>query len=431
MYRTLISLGAVILLASLALTLGPPAHHAEAATGSISGVVYFDTDMNGIRNAGDSPAPGRTVELVSDIDEIRLATTKTASDGSYRFDNLDPAARYGVSVVRDGKTPCIGSGISFYSGADRTIDADIRVAPPGNRSVSGTLLSDLNENGEKDRGEPPLVGWQLRLTGLGDFECQIDVATGDQGEFEFAGLLAGTYNISPIAAPSSYPDKRVVWELTFATRPFDLPGAYPDMRFPDTSVDLESSKDVRGMELGLHVLSGTGSVTAWIFTDNDRDGTRDEDEKPFDCCSILFLRSSEAGLLFLETAEDRLGVGHYELTGLPPGDYTVALATWMPDPTGHVDADGRPVRVFTLREGEAAFADFGFGPQPTEPTEEPPPLATPVPATPLATPHLVVGMPNTGQPASGHDMWLPLAAVVTGVVAMGGAGLLMKLRLRR
>lgn len=342
------------------------------SSGSISGTVYVDTNVNGGRDPGEPLAPGRTVGLFeyneTSDDLIQLATTESASDGSYRFDDLDPVANYGVSLIRDADTPCIDNGVSFYIAGQHTTTADLGVAPSGDRRVSGILLNDLNENGERDADEPPLAGWQLRLTGGSQYQCQIDVVSDDQGAFEFGGLPEGQYCIAPIAASSS--SQAHIWELTFPTQPFDLPGAFPDMRFPDVQVDLESS-DVEGLEVGLHLLSGTGSLAAWTYSDANGNGALDASEAS-DCCQVLFLRSTKAGLLFLLPQEQKpIGVGHYELTGLPEGDYTVTLATWMPNPIGDVAPDGRPLRTDTLTAGGSSTVYFAFlpgpAPGPTEP----------------------------------------------------------------
>jgi hypothetical protein len=388
--------------------------------GSISGVVYFDTNLNGRLDQGEPPAGGRTVELLSDsglsdIDLTTVATSESASDGSYRFDDLDPAANYGVSLIRGANTPCIDNGVSFYIGGQHATTADLGVAPGGDRKVSGTLLSDLNENGERDAGEPPLAGWQLRLTGGSEYQCQIDVTSDDQGNFEFGGLPGGQYRISPIAAPSS--SQPHVWELTFPTEPFNLPGALPYMRDPSASVDLESS-DVVGMEMGLHMLSGTGSLAAWTYSDVNGNGALDAGEAS-DCCQVLFLRSTEAGLLFLLPQEQTaIGVGHYELTGLPEGDYTVTLATWMPNPIGNVAPDGRPIRTETLNEGESSTVYFGFALQP---------LPTPVFVSPSEGPR---GLTQAGEGSDADGLLAPTVLLAAFAISLIGAGLYLE-RLRK
>ena len=385
--------------------------------GSISGTVYFDTDMDGQRDPGEAPAPGKTVALLMGEDEIEVSTMKSASDGRYHFDRLLPDASYAAKVVHDVDTPCTVGGVYYLPGSEVSTGADLGVIASGDRTVSGTLTSDLNENGMRDAGEPPLGGWHLRLTGYTGLECEADFTTVENGEFKFGQLPGGIYNINVKTAGPTL-SQRVAWELTFATRPFDLPGAYPQHALSRCFGRLGVLEERRGHGAGRPRSFGH-RLDHWTFRDLDRDGKRDDGEQPFDCCGVLFLRSSAAGLLFLQTAQDRVGVGHYEQVGLPPGDYTVTMGTWTDDPTGRVDADGRPVRELTLGEGEAAVVEFGFGPQPPEPPDEPLPLtptAAPEP-TSAPTPLPAIRPPDTGGASDGSGKPFAPGLVAVGIAA--------------
>jgi SdrD B-like domain len=424
MFRRSICLAIFTLVASLAFAHAGSAHIARAAGGSISGTVYFDADMNGERDPGEPPAPGRTVQLVDDEAVPLGPTTKSASDGSYRFDSLSPDGHYGVTVVRDSDTPCINGAIAFVDG-DRTSTQDLGVLPRGDRSVSGLLVSDVNENGVRDTGEPALGGWQIQLIGtLMNAECEVNVTTDDIGRFKFDGLYAGMYEVLTKAASERLPSQ-TAWQLTFVDHPSGAPGAYPNLRSPDPSIDLSTLTNTEGMIVGVHVLSGTGAVNAWIFNDLDLDGTMDAGEQPFDCCGIIFLRSSPLGLLPVQPYEPKAGMGHYGWKGLPAGDYKVALLTWRPASTAPAEQDGRPVRVFTLHEGETAVANFGFGPLPPEPDDEASPT-TPVPPTvqplSMATPSAphAVGLPSTGDAPPGSESRAPLALAIGATVLVVG-----------
>ena len=57
--------------------------------GSVVGLVYVDADRDGVRDPGERPLGGVTVQLVDAGGNV-VATTVTASDGSYRFDNVEP-----------------------------------------------------------------------------------------------------------------------------------------------------------------------------------------------------------------------------------------------------------------------------------------------------------------------------------------------------
>ncbi len=73
------------------------------AGGSISGYVYFDADMDGLRMAPNGQAdpglPGVIVELFSQGSSVATATVLSASDGSYHFNTL-AAGTYSVQATQ-------------------------------------------------------------------------------------------------------------------------------------------------------------------------------------------------------------------------------------------------------------------------------------------------------------------------------------------
>jgi hypothetical protein len=67
------------------------------STGTISGTVFHDPNANGTRDDSDKGAAGKTVYLLDGGNKV-VAHTKTASDGTYHFDNLAQPAAYTVFV---------------------------------------------------------------------------------------------------------------------------------------------------------------------------------------------------------------------------------------------------------------------------------------------------------------------------------------------
>jgi hypothetical protein len=68
----------------------PPTTPAQPAPGNISGIVFFDTNGNGVRNRRERPARGVLVTLKgTDVEGNHiLLTQRTGVDGSYRFTGL-------------------------------------------------------------------------------------------------------------------------------------------------------------------------------------------------------------------------------------------------------------------------------------------------------------------------------------------------------
>jgi hypothetical protein len=174
--------------------------------------VWFDDDDDGIRDAGESAAPGVTVRLLDATATTVLATTTTDASGRYVFDDLragtyvvevaasnfaaagpllgarsstgqagdnqvdgnDNGAHVGAVTTAVRSTPIVLSGSSEPTGenptsttsavddhADLTVDFGfVRPASLGN-----FVWEDLDGDGVQDAGEPGIAG--LRPDGAG------------------------------------------------------------------------------------------------------------------------------------------------------------------------------------------------------------------------------------------------------------------------
>jgi hypothetical protein len=112
---------------------------------SISDFVWIDLDGDGIQDAGETGLDGVTVNLF-DSDDILVATTASAADGLYIFENLLPGDYYLGFVVPDG--------YDFSpqdQGSDNAVDSD--ASPLTGKTALTTLTS-----GEND------VTWDVGLT---------------------------------------------------------------------------------------------------------------------------------------------------------------------------------------------------------------------------------------------------------------------------
>jgi len=446
---------ALVIMTALVLALGGASRPVAAQdTGSISGTVYFDTDMDGERDSGEPPAPGRAVELreydnnglVSDL----LGTAISAADGSYSFTGLSSEKSYEVAVRTDSETPCVTSGSFGFPATQDWTGVDIGVLRAGEGKMSGTLANDLNESGAYDPGEPPLEGWVLTL-GSDEGGCDLTTTTGPAGEFQFTDLPSLVYSLI-VQAPSPAPSGgELIWEITFPTEPDPYsPIPIPDMRTWYPTVDLGGVKEVHGFKMGVHVLTGAGAITGAAFRDFDLDGIRDEGEPDFACCDFWFARSSPLGMLPLHTPDVLTEDGGFELTGLPAGKYNVTLVMWWPGSACQVsEPEAHPGGWVTLREGERVDSVyFGVCPNPPGPFSSPTPAAaapspTPIPGpvqvTPTPVPPVVPGipavaaLPATGAgaaPAHGDLAGLASALVVAGALALAASALAVRRKAR-
>ena len=226
----------------------------EVRRPALSGFVYIDGNFSDIRDAGDAPISGATVELLDAGSGAVVATTTTDGSGAYSFGNLDPLIVYtlrevlptgsyqnrptavnpgqvggapcatgctpGTGVAGDAATTDRISGIDLGAGADGTAFNFGEDAVAG---ISGSVYVDRNGNGNFDGGDAGTVnsrpngglqGVSVTLTGAGadgifgngDDPAPVTVQTDATGAYQFAGLVVGQdYRVSE-TQPEGYAD---------------------------------------------------------------------------------------------------------------------------------------------------------------------------------------------------------------------------------
>ena len=174
-------------------------------TGSLSGLVYNDTNNNGVRDANE-PVIGGIAVVLTGTDargEAVTRTTITGPDGSYRFTDL-PGGTYTVTETQpdgydDGlDTPGTSGGAS--DGGDAI--TGIVLAPAaeatgylfGERGdeaqISGSVWMDSDHDRARGGGEAPQAGWTVELF-LGDVLIST-TQTGADGGYAFTGVAPGS-----------------------------------------------------------------------------------------------------------------------------------------------------------------------------------------------------------------------------------------------
>lgn len=131
-------------------------------SGSLSGIVYDDLTGNGPRpGPADIPLAGQTVELhrFQNPGTVLDRSTVTGANGRYVFSDL-PDGVYQVRWVGSaGRLPLwwdAGTRIARVPYTDSQSPLDFFTYVPA--TVSGTVFDDLDRDGTRDTGEPPLTG---------------------------------------------------------------------------------------------------------------------------------------------------------------------------------------------------------------------------------------------------------------------------------
>jgi large repetitive protein len=188
----------------------------EIQTSFVSGLVWVDSNRDGTLQGGETQRLGSvTLRLVQGADctsGTTLQTTTTASDGTYRFDNVRAFQNYLVC-----ETQPAGYGTGTGNGAPGNV-ASVSNLPatgsPNNNfgettaSLAGSVYQDTGngvpaqfDNGVRDTGEPGIANVPVTLSGtdvLGN-PVSITVNTDTNGNYVFEGLIAagpGGYTVT-------------------------------------------------------------------------------------------------------------------------------------------------------------------------------------------------------------------------------------------
>jgi uncharacterized repeat protein (TIGR01451 family) len=186
--------------ATAANTLIPPLVGVAAVTtterqvGEISGVVFNDSNKNGVLDAGEKGVTGITVELRRETGET-LRTQVTNATGDYRFDNLTPGVYVVESLVPGEVTMTTARRFTLTMVAGAALRADFGVTTEGQvGEISGVVFNDSNRNGVLDAGEKGVTGITVELsreTG----EVLSSQVTDAAGAYRFEHLFPGVYAV--------------------------------------------------------------------------------------------------------------------------------------------------------------------------------------------------------------------------------------------
>ena len=169
----------------------------------ISGVKFADANGNGSRDSGEAGLPGVKIRVVNESGVVLSGLT--GPDGSFLICGLTDSGAFKVSeAVPFGYTQTgpaerdVSRHVFARSGAYiiEVCQEDIAGLDFGNRlvpnAIGGAKYEDLNANGQRDPGEPPLSGVTILLTPAGG-SSQRTATTDASGNFLFTDVTPGAY----------------------------------------------------------------------------------------------------------------------------------------------------------------------------------------------------------------------------------------------
>jgi len=309
----------------------------EADPATISGTAW-DDDGDGIREAGELPEAGVTVELRA-TDGSVLATTTTDGSGAYQFTGL-PAGDYQVAFT----TPAghvntfdnQGSDDSVDSDADRDtgVTATITVASgetndttdagfvdtPTPGGVEGTTWIDSNSNGIQDPGEGGQAGVTVNLIDPVTGAVLATTTSGPGGTYSFTNVPPGNYTVEFVTPPNQV--------LTFQNQGTDDSVDSDPNRTTGQAPVTVTGGLAETIDAGFVPTPLPASIDGQAWIDADQDGIRDAGEIAGEGAVVRLLNAAGDVLDVTETAAD----GTYSFDDLPVGEYVIEFATLA----GHV-----------------------------------------------------------------------------------------------
>lgn len=265
----------------------------------ICGIKFNDLNGNGLREPGEPPLAGWTIELTKpDGSKIQQATDV---DGRYCFSGLDPGT-YKVRELMQSdwfQTMPVGTGeysIALKSGESKN-DADF-----GNfqeASLCGNKFNDLNGNAAWDGGEPGLPGWTIRLSTPAGTAVTSQTATG--GSYCFEKLGPGVHSIREVLQDG--------WSQTYPAG-----GSH--------TVSTVSGQATEGLNFGNRETGGgfvLVSVCGTKYEDLNGNGSRQTGEPGLGGWRIELLAGTEDILQTTETDSQ----GRYCFAQIGPGAYSI------------------------------------------------------------------------------------------------------------
>tara|TARA_R110002096_G_scaffold285073_16_gene478940 strand:- start:2683 stop:3135 length:453 start_codon:yes stop_codon:yes gene_type:complete len=108
-----------------------------AQAGSVSGVVFVDSDGDGEADAGEPVVPGTTVELLSNNGTV-IATMVADANGQYNFTAIPPG-KYRVRFTYPNGLQVQTALIDIRNGEDIVFDAPVVEATNGRHTTSPNL----------------------------------------------------------------------------------------------------------------------------------------------------------------------------------------------------------------------------------------------------------------------------------------------------
>ncbi|MBV7335689.1 carboxypeptidase regulatory-like domain-containing protein [Chloroflexi bacterium TSY] len=185
------------------------ANFGDRLIGTISGVSFYDTDGDGIQDPNEAGISGVAIELIDNESHV-IATTTTASDGTYGFPFVTPDTYTVHETDPFGYTNTTLNNVAVTVPANGAGSASFGNQQIG--TVTGVVFNDVDSDGLQDGIEDGLGGVTIALLASNGIVIATTTTAGD-GTYIFQNIVSGDYTmreIDPNGFLSTSPNNVVV-----------------------------------------------------------------------------------------------------------------------------------------------------------------------------------------------------------------------------
>ena len=338
-------------------------------TGSISGKVYADANVDGGLTSGEPGIAGVSVQLLDSTGGV-ITTVQTNSLGEYSFPGLD-AGTYSVRQIQPSgwadASETVGTGTAV-AGSLLANDRISVVLGNGENSasnnfgevgarISGAVFSERDNDGLKEVGEDPIANVTVQLFGAGNV-LVATTTTDEFGAYSFANLPAGTYTIVE-TQPGTHTDGK------------EAPGTGGATTSANDRITVTVAANGTSAANNFAEIPPTiapVSISGTVYIDSGRDGSLQIPEARISGLTITLL-DIDGNVVSTTTTDSN---GAYQFVDLLAGTYTVVET----QPVGYGDgtetsgtggslASGNDRFTVTLAPGQASVGN-NFGELPAQ-----------------------------------------------------------------
>ncbi len=321
-----------------------------ASVSSIGDKVWYDTNGNGIQDAGEPGVSNVTVTLYKETAPasgiyVVYATTVTDVNGFYLFNNLPNNTNYKVGITPPagtslttsaGTTPGNATTNSDLDPATRLsavvnipaigaqitgIDAGLILQLTTKASIGDRVWYDSNRDGDQDAGEPGIAGVTVQL--LDAANTVLATTTTDAfGMYIFTNLNPGVYRVSFGGVAGM---QRTVLNATGGTIA-DITDSDAD---PTTGRTQGYTLNAGGKNMSVDAgyystlpAINVGAIGDRVWLDNDGNGVQDAGEPSVAGVTVTLYNNAGTAIAIATTDIN----GNYLFPGLTPGNYTVGFS---------------------------------------------------------------------------------------------------------